>query len=107
VLVDIHIPQGAPSGIYTGAVQQSGGITASVPVSLTVWNFAIPSTATLRTAFGMAWNGPCLGHGDANCSNVASETALRSRYLTAALDHRFSIDQPEQGSPVLDDGSTA
>jgi glycosyl hydrolase family 123 len=75
-------------------------------VSLKVWNFAIPSTATLRSAFGMNWNGPCLGHGDASCGNSAAETALRVRYVIAALDNRFSIDAPEMGSPVLEDGTT-
>lgn len=106
VLVDVHIPQNTPAGTYSGSVQISGDIWSSVPVTLKVWNFAIPSTATLRTAFGMTWNGPCLGHGDGSCGNVASETRLRNRYVTAALDNRFSIDQPELGSPVLDDGRT-
>lgn len=106
VLVDLHVPPDLPAGTYGGEVRISGGLSASVPVSLKVWNFAIPSTATLRSACGMNWNGPCLGHGDVSCANAASETALRNRYLTAALDNRFTIDTPEMGSPVADDGST-
>lgn len=106
VLVDVHVPPDLPAGTYAGEVRVSGGISASVPVSLKVWNFAIPSTATLRSAFGLNWNGPCLGHGDGSCANAAAETALRNRYVTAALDNRITIDTPEMGSPVANDGST-
>ena len=106
VLIDIHVPIDAPAGAYFGRVLLSGGVSDSVPVTLKVWNFAIPSTATLRSAFGMNWNGPCLGHGDGSCGKAAAETVLRNRYVTAALDNRFSIDTPEMGSPVADDGST-
>jgi hypothetical protein len=104
VLVDIHVPYGAPAGYYTGTLRVTGSIWAQVPVHLTVWNFTLPSTATLRSAFGMLWNGPCLGHGDYQCRNMPAERALRGRYVQAALDNRFSIDEPELGSPVASDG---
>jgi hypothetical protein len=94
VLVDIHAPQGTPAGVYTGTLHVTGGVSAQVPVSLTVWDFEVPSTSTLKTAFGMAWNGPCKGHGDAGCSNYAAEMALRARYVQAALDNHVSIHTP-------------
>src|SRR5207302_8405440 len=47
VLVDIHVPAGTPAGVYTGSISVTGGAAASVPVTLTVWDFAIPSTSTL------------------------------------------------------------
>lgn len=106
VLVDIHVPYNAPAGYYTGTLTVSGSVWQQVPVRLTVWNFTIPSTATLRSAFGMLWNGPCLAHGDRNCSNLTAERILRSRYVVAALDNRFSIDEPELGSPVAANGRT-
>src|SRR5205823_11177136 len=68
VLVDIHVPQGAAAGTYTGTLNVTGGVSQQVPVKLVVWDFAVPSTSTLRSAFGMAWNGPCMGHGDGSCS---------------------------------------
>ncbi|GAC1537876.1 MAG: hypothetical protein NVS2B9_04300 [Myxococcales bacterium] len=106
VLVDIHVPYGARAGMYTGTLKVTGSVWAQIPVRLTVWNFAIPSTATLRSAFGMLWNGPCLGHGDSQCRNMPAERALRGRYVQAALDNRFSIDEPELGSPVAANGRT-
>ncbi len=94
VLVDIHAPQGTPAGKYTGTLHVSGGVTQDVPVELTVWDFDVPSTSTLRTAFGMAWNGPCAGHGDASCGGGDNDLKLRARYVQAALDNHVSIHQP-------------
>src|SRR6184192_3347142 len=77
VLVDIHAPQGTPAGTYKGTINVTGGVTAQVPVELTVWDFDVPSTSTLKSAFGMSWNGPCAGHGDPNCANYDMEMNLR------------------------------
>lgn len=103
VLVDIHAPRETPAGTYTGVLHVTGGITQDVPVALTVWDFEVPSTSTLKSAFGMAWNGPCAGHGDANCSGGAADLALRARYVQSALDNHVSIHQPYYTSTV--DGS--
>jgi len=105
VLVDVHVPAGAPAGVYNGTLNVTGGAAAQVPVTLTVWDFAIPSTASLRSAFGMTWNGPCMGHGDGGCSNYDAEQKLRARYLQAALDNRISITLPVVSSPIKQDGS--
>jgi hypothetical protein len=105
VFVDIHVPASAPAGTYTGAVIVTGGVTYQVPVTLTVWDFSMPSTATLRSAYGMNWNGPCKGHGDSNCSNTTAENQLRMRYVQAALDNRISIDIPTMFSPISSSGS--
>ena len=100
VYVDVHVPADAPAGKYTGTLVVSGGASAQVPVTLTVWDFSVPSTSTLRTAFGMTWNGPCMGHGDGSCSNVAYEQALRTRYVQAALDNHVSVSVPVSSAPV-------
>jgi len=105
VFVDIHVPEDAPAGIYTGVVNVAGGVSASVPVTLTVWDFKIPSTATLISSFGLNWNGPCMGHGDPGCTNYPAEQALRARYVQAALDNRVSISNPDISGPVKADGS--
>ena len=94
VLVDIHAPQATPAGKYSGVLHVTGGAVADVPVTLTVWDFAVPSTSTLRSGFGLAWNGPCVGHGDGSCSGGASDMALRARYVQAALDNHVSIHTP-------------
>jgi Domain of unknown function (DUF4091) len=105
VLVDIHVPADAAPGTYQGTLNVAGGVSAQVPVTLTVWDFAVPSTSTLRSAFGMTWNGPCMGHGDGSCSNYVYEEKLRARYMQAALDNHISITIPVLGSPIGRDGT--
>jgi Domain of unknown function (DUF4091) len=105
ILVDIHVPADAPAGDYSGIIAVTGGVTAQVPFKLTVWNFGVPSTSTLRTAFGMTWNGPCMGHGDPNCTNYVYEQLLRKRYIQAALDNHISIDLPYYDSALRADGT--
>jgi Domain of unknown function (DUF4091) len=105
VLVDIHAPQSTPAGKYVGTLHVMGGVTQDVPVELTVWDFEVPSTSTLRTAFGMAWNGPCMGHGDAGCGGGDADQALRARYVQAALDNHVSIHQPYFTSTVDTSGN--
>jgi hypothetical protein len=105
VLVDVHVPTGIPAGNYTGTLHVTGGVTADVPVTLTIWDFDLPSTASLKSAFGLAWNGPCLGHGDGQCSNIGAEEQLRARYIQAALDNRISISTPAMAGPVSASGS--
>jgi hypothetical protein len=105
VFADVHVPQGAKAGTYTGTVHVTGGATADVPVKLTVWDFAVPSTSTLKSAYGLAWNGPCLGHGDGGCSGGASDMALRARYVQAALDNHVSIHTPYYTATVHADGT--
>jgi len=105
VLVDIHVPASAAAGVYKGMLNVTGGAAAQVPVTLTVWDFAVPSTSSLRSAFGMTWNGPCMGHGDGGCSNYDAEQKLRARYMQAALDNHISISLPVVSSPIKQDGS--
>ena len=105
VLVDIHAPAATPAGVYHGTVVVSGGVSANIPVTLTVWDFAVPSTSTMRSAYGLSWNGPCMGHHDSGCSNVAAEEALRARYVQTALDNHISIDAPFYSAPVTAGGS--
>ncbi|GEJ59342.1 DUF4091 domain-containing protein [Anaeromyxobacter diazotrophicus] len=95
VWVELHVPQDAPAGAYTGSVTvHAADGDAQVPVQLTVWDFALPSTSSLKTAFGMTYGGVPKAHG------VSGEalTELRQKYAQLALDHRFSL------SSLWDDG---
>ena len=105
IWVDVRVPATAQAGVYTATLTLTGGVAATVPVTLTVWDFALPSTATLKTAFGLAWNAQCVGHwGDSACTRPDAES-LRQRYLTAALDDRVSIETAAMGPPIAADGS--
>ncbi len=52
--VDLYVPADTPPGEYRGAyrVIAEGGMSVDVPVTLTVWDFALPQTPTLVTALG-------------------------------------------------------
>jgi len=52
--VDIFVPRDAKAGDYKGTyrVTAQGGKAIDVPVTLTVWDFALPRVSTLRTALG-------------------------------------------------------
>ena len=53
IWVDVFIPPGTPAGIYKGTfTAHSGEISASIPVTLKVWDFTLPQQATHRTHFG-------------------------------------------------------
>ena len=96
VWVDVHVPADAAAGSYQGTVtiHSLEGDTA-VPVQLTVWDFALPSTSSLKSAFAMTFGGLEKVHPGATGEAM---TALRQKYAQLALDHRISI------SDVWDDG---
>ena len=52
--VDIPVPADARPGVYRGTYRATaeGREAVEVPVTLTVWDVALPATPTLRTAFG-------------------------------------------------------
>jgi len=52
--VDLYVPPDAKPGEYRGAyrVKAEGGKEVQIPVTLTVWDFALPRVSTLRTALG-------------------------------------------------------
>jgi hypothetical protein len=53
-LVDVNVPADARPGEYRGTyrVTAEGGKAVEIPVELTVWDFALPDTPSLRTALG-------------------------------------------------------
>jgi hypothetical protein len=58
--VDVLTPKDAAAGVYTGTITISAeGITPqSVAIRLTVWDFALPETPSMRTHFGDAHVNP-------------------------------------------------
>jgi hypothetical protein len=99
IWVEVLVPPGAPAGDYAGAVtiDSDSGETA-VPVSLTVWDFDLPSTASLRSWFGLAYGTLPATH------HVSGDgfAALRARYSQLALDHRISLGRFDDGNASLD-----
>ena len=59
VYVEYRVPANAAPGVYTGSVHVEGaGLAADVPVTLAVHALTLPSTASLRSAFGIGWADP-------------------------------------------------
>jgi len=50
----VEIPNSAKPGIYTGTIRI--GSSASVPISLQVWNFTLPAHPQLESKFGFDWD---------------------------------------------------
>jgi MYXO-CTERM domain-containing protein len=106
VWVDIFVPATATAGRYTGelAVTVSGSAVGTLPIELQVGDFTLPSTASLRSAFAMDFDEPCMAHtGTESCDprwNERKALELRERYVRCALDHRFTIHDPFFQPPV-------
>jgi glycosyl hydrolase family 123 len=93
VYAEVHVPPSAVAGDYAGTVTiHAADGDVEVPVKLTVWNFALPSTSSLRSAFG---------EGGAAAQHALSGdalTALETRYAQLALDHRVSLHNVRDGA---------
>ncbi len=98
IWVEVFVPASAAAGTYRGeiAVTWSGG-AATVPFDLVVWDFALPSTSSVRTAYGMAWGALPTAHGFSS-SDLTTFSTLRARYGRFALDHRISISRHDDGA---------
>jgi hypothetical protein len=105
--IDVRVPADARPGVYRGTVRVvvSGRPAAQVPVSLTVWDFALPDGPTHHNHFG-------------NFTNVVrwfnvkrgSEAyrQIEARYCQAMAEHRLNPPVPSHLLPeVKADGSLA
>lgn len=106
VWVDVLVPEGAVAGDYSGELEvtATGQSAKKIPISLHVGSFALPSTATLKSAFGMAWGAPCAAHtGTSSCGsgwNEQKANDLRELYLRSGLEHRFTISDTDYQPPL-------
>jgi hypothetical protein len=97
VWLDLLVPPDSPAGAYRGqiAVTAGGNRLGAIPIELKVGRFALPSTPSLKTAYGMQPAQPCMAHtGTESCSRSWSDTkacTLRARYVRAALDNRLTL----------------
>ena len=108
--IDIHVRSGIPSGWYLGTVAVRAGdrLLATLPVRLKVWNFDLPSTASLASHFAMSWNGACVqefgsyelcGAATPSGSRDAGVEQFHVLYSTFGLDRRISIANVTYGPP--------
>jgi hypothetical protein len=106
VWVEVRVPRDARPGDYTAqAVVSAEGVEpVVVPIRLRVWNFEIPSTASLRTAFA-AWHVALTrGHYGVDWVDNETQVALVKIYSRALLRHRLSNDTLIYPAPPISDG---
>src|SRR5262249_14484467 len=105
--VDVHVPKNAAPGDYTGTITVSaaGQRAVTVPVTLTVWDFELPDTPSLRTNFGGLGRRLLTGHGGLR-PDTAPYRALERSYAEAMAAHRLCPPIPPYLRPKIGpDGS--
>jgi len=108
--IDVRVPADATPGMYGGALEmRAAGFVASVPIELEVLDFALPSTTTLRSAFGLS-DDACAPLGIEGCAGDPQlEARVRQLFARAALDDRVTLARPHTGrlSPASPGGAQA
>jgi Ca2+-binding RTX toxin-like protein len=107
--IDVLVPQTQPAGEYKGSLTvSSSDATVTVPIKVTVKDFALPSPrgqlafadqserpAGLTTVFDLDINKPCPAHG--GCATADAGWNLHALYVRAALENRVTIAKPFYG----------
>ena len=110
IWVEVFVPRGLAAGLYAGDVTvsaASGLPTATVHVALRVRDFELPSTASLKSAFGFSVDNACRAHhGETYCTGDADAAPLVAVYGRAALEHRISFFDPYYTFPSNGDFTT-
>ncbi len=109
IYVEVHVPDDVslPAGPYLSTLNLSfsDGTSRGVPVTLTVWDFRLPSTSSLPSAFGVSIDSICRAmNGTTWCNNVADMTSAAVPWARFLLDHRISSSVVQSGPDGL--GST-
>ena len=108
VWVDVYVPLSTPPGEYSGRalITVGGAAYAAIPITLHVWNFALPSTASLKTSFGFNGLSAVKKH-FGKYTNDRDILRLVQMYQKSALLHRISIHGGSMIPPRIPNNSTA
>ncbi|HEY2381700.1 MAG TPA: glycoside hydrolase domain-containing protein [Terriglobia bacterium] len=102
IWIDVFVPPATPAGTYRGEVQvtAAGKTPITVPVELEVWNFQLPSTSSLPTAFGFSGNAAERIHYGRykEDKDVDDITYL---YAKSALWNRITLDGSASILPII------
>jgi len=107
--IEVFVPPSTPSGYYSSTVivKDGASILARIPVLLKVWDFELPSTSSLKSAFGMSYGSLAAaaykdqgGAGKFPGANGDPEKGLALSNVAVAaffLDHRITISEVVAG----------
>ena len=106
IYVEVHIPDdGAlPAGDYVSTLNLSfsDATKKAVPVTLTVWDFRLPSTSSLPSAFGISIDSICRAmNGTSFCNGRIDQTNAAVPWARFLLDHRISSAAVQSGPDAL------
>jgi hypothetical protein len=105
VWVSVDIPKTAPAGLWTGTfsvlLAPGGGVLATMPVQLLVWNFTLPDVPSARTTYGFDTYQTYLYHycPTTGCWDTDQIKELTRLYWQEALAHRITLDGTVAGVP--------
>jgi hypothetical protein len=93
--VEVHVPKDAAAGDYAGSITVSmkGEKPVVIPVTLTVWDFTLPDTPSLRTNFGGLGRRLLTGHPGYK-PDTPPYRALERKYAEAMAAHRLCPPVP-------------
>jgi hypothetical protein len=102
VWVELYVPPSTAPGTYRGTVAVSiqSKQAVSIPVTLEVWNFALPSTSSLRNSFGFNGTTALRQHLG---SYTSDEDLYRFTFIyrKAALQHRLTLHGGAMNPPRI------
>jgi len=94
----VHVPKDAKAGDYNGEVSlEAQGFSATVPIKLHVWNFALPERNHIQTAFGLSAHDVFRYH---QLNNDADRRKVLDMYFTSFAEHRISPYDPTPLDPI-------
>ncbi len=92
IWVLIHIPASARAGNYAGKIDLAAdGWSASVRVQLHVWDFDLPKTPRMRSAFGFS---PSTVFRYQAVTDAKDQRVVFEKYMQSFADHRISPYDP-------------
>lgn len=94
----IHVPKDAKPGDYAGEVLlKAEGWSATVPIRLHVWKFALPARNHIETAFGLSAGDIFRYH---QLNTEADKRRVLDMYCQSFAEHRISPYDPVPLDPI-------
>jgi len=90
--ITVKIPADAGPGEYTGSIQLiSGNWSREIPVSVKVWNFAVPEKPSMRSSFGM---GTAMIRDYHNLESDAELREVTDKYYRMMAEYKIAPTAP-------------